>query len=150
MYCARTWCRDLYIMGFIMYKFKVKLILVWVRAHRLSGSELCGVRSFFLIRCAVWGLVAWSLACRAENVCVSMVSMFGVIRSVSIGLKCIPMFFKPLCETSTCLTRNFFYFLFLRKNCTYSLTRWIHGCTHIPIMFATFNSPCNVTFLSCT
>jgi len=38
MHCARTWCRDLYITGFIMYKFKVKLMLVWMRARRLSGS----------------------------------------------------------------------------------------------------------------
>jgi len=32
MYCARTWCRDLYITGFIMYK--VKLMLVWIRARQ--------------------------------------------------------------------------------------------------------------------
>ena len=34
MYCARTLCRDLYITGFIMYKFKVKLMLVWMTARR--------------------------------------------------------------------------------------------------------------------
>ena len=80
MYCARTWCRDLYITGFIIYKFKVKLMLVWMTAHRLSGSQLYGVLSFFIIRCAVWGLVAWSLACGAGNVCVSMVVVYLCLR----------------------------------------------------------------------
>ena len=79
MYCERRWCRDLYITGFLMYIFKVKLMLVWMRARRHSGSQLYGVRSF-LIRCAVWGLVAWPVACGAENMCVSMVVVYLCLR----------------------------------------------------------------------
>jgi len=59
MYCARTWCRDLYITGFIMYKFKVKLMLVWMRARPLSGFVV--VRSAVLllnkVRCVGLGSV---------------------------------------------------------------------------------------------
>jgi len=38
MHCARTWCRDLYITGFIMYKFKVKLMLVYDKPHNAEIS----------------------------------------------------------------------------------------------------------------
>jgi len=59
--------------------YYIKLMLVWMRARRLSGSSLYGVRSF-LIRCAVWGLVAWSVACGVGNVCVSVVVVYLCLR----------------------------------------------------------------------
>jgi len=53
MYCARAWCRDLYITGFILYK-----MMMWMRARRLSGPMVVRSAVLFLnkVRC-VGGLV---------------------------------------------------------------------------------------------
>ena len=87
MYCARAWCRDLYVTGFILYK------MMWMRACRLSGPMvvLYVVRSFSLTRCAVWGAwLAWSLAYVLVLVCPrSSVLSLDESGFVSSSLLCI-------------------------------------------------------------
>jgi len=68
MYCARAWCRDLYITGFILYK------MMWMRACRLSGPMVVRSAVLFLneVRC-VGGLVG-VVSCLCSGV--SMSSLF--------------------------------------------------------------------------
>jgi len=65
MYCARAWCRDLYITGFILYK-----MMMWMRARRLSGPMVVRSAVLFLnkVRC-VGGLVGM-ISCLRGRKCV--------------------------------------------------------------------------------
>jgi len=66
MYSACTSCRDLYITGFIMYKFKVKLMLVLDESSPAQWVVVVRSAIFLLnkVRCVVLGSVVSCLCSR--------------------------------------------------------------------------------------